>query len=253
MASDLTDDFQAAASRMGLPTLEFRTPLAQRIQCGDAEELVSGYMLLIERCETHRYDILSTLGARTYRVSELHCALLDALGHSEVDDGFWSMSGSLAQGEAEHLLHRLDGDALLPTQMVDPTVEFLAWIAHVADLDVELGTVRLMGYKRASSERRNATVRAARLDTARALNPSGAAAERLWCIGVLDAALAAGWTWQRYGPHRLPLDPPAEVEAPWISLRCIDPNDRASVKKLAAKLRRAGVSVPEPPASQAGA
>lgn len=63
MSGGLIDDLQAAAARMGLPPLEFHTPLAQRIQAGDVQDLVTGYMDLLAEYQATRVWFLDVLDA----------------------------------------------------------------------------------------------------------------------------------------------------------------------------------------------
>lgn len=63
MSGGLIDDLQAAAARMGLPPLEFHTHLAQRIQAGDVQDLVTGYMDLLAEYQATRVWFLDVLDA----------------------------------------------------------------------------------------------------------------------------------------------------------------------------------------------
>ncbi|BDD81238.1 hypothetical protein TPB0596_10010 [Tsukamurella pulmonis] len=243
MAGDLTDDLQAAAARMGLPPLQFRTELAQRIQQGDAEELVSGYMAVLtdyqsgdRQCTVGRLLQLSYLGTPFAWTCERELGPEVGSIFANCEDAFLGL--------------RVAGEILLPQEIIDLTCEFLAWTAHVADLD---------DLQPPADEdpwewvwRGWPPIHALRLKTLRAQRLAGWST-RLWFLSVLDAAFAAGWTIRRRGERGLPSDPPEGTDSSWIKLAAIDPGDLASVKRFASKLRRAGIQVPEPPSIQAAA
>ncbi|MBS4102763.1 hypothetical protein [Tsukamurella paurometabola] len=242
MAGDLTDDLQAAAARMGLPPLEFRTPLAWRIQAGDVQDLVTGYMDLL--AEYQARDRLCTVGRLlqlSYFASPFARTCEREFGH---------VGHLLANAEEGILGLRVAGEILLPQEIPLLVCEFLAWSAYVADLDLSPPGA---GNPWQWVWRRWPSIYATRRETLRALQLPDAPGTRVWFLDVLDAAFEAGWTRRPGIHHGLPLDPPPGTDTPWIKLAAIDPGDLAAVKRFAAKLRRAGVTVPEPPTAQAAA
>ncbi|KXO92770.1 Uncharacterised protein (plasmid) [Tsukamurella tyrosinosolvens] len=236
MPGDLTDELQAAAERMGLPPLKFHTPLAQRIQRGDVEEVISGYMAVFTDYQSG--DRRCTVGRL------LQLSYLSSPFAWTCEQEFGPQVGStFANNEDAFLGLRVAGEVLLPQEIVDVICEFLACSVYVADLASQPSADEPDPWEWAWSGW--PPIHSLRLETMRAIGVSGAPATRIWFLDMLDEAFAAGWTIRRRGG--LLFDPPEGTDSPWIKLAAIDPGNLASVKRFASKLRRAGVTVPERP------
>ncbi|BDD81225.1 hypothetical protein TPB0596_09880 [Tsukamurella pulmonis] len=256
----MQEQLEVAASRMGLPTPEFRTPFAQQILAGDCEDLVRAYMRMIEiyNAGTYPYGKRYVLGVGL--LTE-HSQRLDdytsggdwwhELAHVLPEDlrSEWVDGKLIWACEVEHFFHRADS-TILPIEFPTLVVEFLAWLVFIADGGVPSGTRRHQrDWRYRSRSQYGPAPRPGaddlfrrRRETARAAGPTAARAQAfLSCIAVFDAAFDAGWLVEGGGKW---LCPPPGVTAGRIRLSAIHMASPLEVKRFAAKLRRAGVAVP---------